>query len=122
MNTPTLRQSLPRMAVRGSVQAPALAAALAPAGLPAETCFPPLTLVPATRARGDVSCAPRFFTVQVAPLVHRSLPLPSGLDGAEAEQYVGAFARAQGQDCCVEYAGSRTVYFLSSGTRFEAAC
>lgn len=99
----------------------ALSAALSHPGLPGEACFPPLALVPAAPARGDASRSPRFFTVQIAAQVYHSLPLPAGLDGGAAERYVRAFALAQGRDCRVDRAGSKTVYLLSDGARFEAA-
>jgi hypothetical protein len=92
-------------------------AARNPVAPPQGPCFPPLTLVP---ARPAASAGPRRFTAQVTPLVYRSLPLPSGLDDSAAERYVRAFAQGTNQDCCVEYAGSRAVYFLADGTRFEA--
>jgi hypothetical protein len=85
--------------------------------LPEGTYFPPLTLV---APPGAAPSALRRFIVQISPLIHRSMPLPPGLDAGAAERYVRAFAQSNGQDCCVEYAGSGAVYFLADGTRFLA--
>jgi len=94
-------------------------AARNPMSPPQGTYFP-LTLVPSPPAAQAVLAGPRRFIVQISPLIYRSLPLPPGLDQADAERYVRAYAQIHGQDCCLESAGSRTIYLLSNGTRFEA--
>jgi hypothetical protein len=97
----------------------ALAASPETAARTVETCFPPLTLVPAAPRRESGRRGPRCFTVQITPQVHVLRPLPAGLTDREAPAYVRAYARTQGHDCCLESAGTGTVYYLSDGTQFE---
>jgi hypothetical protein len=63
---------------------------------------------------------PQHFTVQAGPQVYLRQRLPLGLDGRELVEYVSAFARTRGHDCCIEYPSGTVLYLLSDGGRFEA--
>jgi len=80
---------------------------LAPATAPAAQTWPsyppsfPLRLsVPSCPA---APALPQHFTVQAGPQVYLQQRLPRGLDGREIVEYVSAFARTRGHDCCIEY-------------------
>ena len=63
---------------------------------------------------------PRHFTVQAGPQAYLRQRLPQGLAGREIVEYVSAYARTRGHDCCIEYPSGRALYLLSDGGRFEA--
>ncbi|HTY07607.1 MAG TPA: hypothetical protein VMF29_00450 [Candidatus Edwardsbacteria bacterium] len=89
---------------------------------PAPPAAMPAAARPAYRLRPAAAAAqPLCFTVQLGPQAYLRQRLPRGLDGREAVAYVRAFARSRQRDCCIEYAGGKTLYLLSDGGQFQAA-